>query len=110
MATQTLSCPAGATITFDTVFQVDSSNAPLTTPDPSYGAPSYAFDSTFFTENNIAGQENLISTGKLGTTTITVSETSSDPSKPVIEDVITATVGGQVAAGLQVTFTITPAA
>lgn len=107
MATQTISMVAGQTLHVTAITQVDASGTPLTTPDPTYGAPVDTFDSAFFNKS-VPGGENIdyASTGTVGDTTITLTSISTDTTKPVIEDVISVTVTGQVAAGLQATLTV----
>lgn len=107
MATQTISMVAGQTLHVTAITQVDASGTPLPTQDPSYGATVDTFDSAFFNKS-IPGGTNIDyqNTGELGTTTVTLTSTSSDTAKPVIEDVITVDVTGVVPDGLQATLTV----
>lgn len=106
MATQTISMEAGQTLHVTAITQ-DKAGVLLTTQDPSYGAPVDTFDSAFFNKS-IPGGTNIDyqNTGEVGTTTVTLTSTSTDTAKPVIEDVITVDVTGVVPDGLQATLTV----
>jgi hypothetical protein len=108
MATQTASLPAGQTLNVTTFIQQDASGNPLATPNPNYAEPVVeTIDSTFFNAVQVTpGNWDLISTGKVGSTTVVFSETSSVSTDPVITDTYDITVTGPVAAGLSSTATV----
>lgn len=89
------------TCSLSNTFQVDAEGVKLTTQDPTYGAPVWTnSDNTVAT---LGGDppHYLQPTGKLGTTTATSTETSSDPTKPVLTSTVILTVEGPAAADLE---------
>jgi hypothetical protein len=82
--------------------QVDSTGAPLTTPDPTYGAPTFTSSNPAVASVGPLLPLRVQPTGVVGTTTITGTEVSSDTSKPSIVGTLVVTVPGPLAAGLQI--------
>lgn len=86
------------TFVMNSIVQVDSTGTPLSTPDPSYSSVSCVSSNTAVA--GVQGNIRVAPTGILGTATITATETSSDPSKPVITGTLVVTVVGPSAAAL----------
>lgn len=98
MQTAVTLTPAHTYVMNNTV-QVDSTGAPLTSPDPTYSAPAYASNNP-----SVATlQGNRVTpSGVLGTATITATETSSDNTKPTLTGTLVVTVQGPAADSLQI--------
>jgi hypothetical protein len=111
MATQTApNVPVGNILTMTAPVQTDSNNQPLPTQNPDYTAPVMTFDDTFWSRVN-GPPFALKAIGPVGATAITFTSTSSNPGDTSpITDVISVTVVGPVAAGLQTSFTVAPPA
>lgn len=85
------------------ITQVDSTNTPLVNPDPTYGPPTFTNSDPTIIQ---LVSTRAVPTGILGTSTVSVTETSSDPTKPAISGSITLNVVGPAAAALAVTGTV----
>jgi hypothetical protein len=102
MANIALTLSPGSSVQITGATQVDSTGNPLTTPDPNYGAAVWVSnDTTIVTITSSGpGLPTITSTGKVGETTVTGTETSSVTTDPTLTGTVTVTVSGPVPASI----------